>query len=377
LAIPAFARVSAKTSARSEGAQIELIHSENLFLEKLHVEQKRTERSSRPFVLMLVGSNSSDGMERDLLRQVQTVLLASIRETDIIGWYKDRTTIGIIFTEIAAEVGVNKVIEILETRFQTSFADNLEPRDAQDVKLTFHVFPNDRNTGEPENSSEVLRPSLKKQASRSKGYLWAKRAMDILGSLAALIILSPVLAAVAAAVKLSSKGPIFFRQKRVGLHGQHFTFLKFRSMYNANDPAIHREYIEKFIAGRAQKSSDNKGMFKLANDPRITPVGRFLRRTSLDELPQFINVLRGDMSLVGPRPPIPYEVSKYETWHKRRFLMVKPGITGLWQVTGRSKTTFDEMVRLDLRYAKSRSLWLDVKILVQTPLAVIKGDGAC
>ena len=130
------------------------------------------------------------------------------------------------------------------------------------------------------------------------------------------------------------------------------------------------------IAGNAERISLNgsgEGVYKLVNDSRITPLGRFLRRTSLDELPQFLNVLRGDMSLVGPRPPIPYEVAAYQTWHRRRVLQVKPGITGLWQVTGRSKVSFDEMVRLDLQYANFWSLWLDFKILMRTPAAVIKG----
>jgi lipopolysaccharide/colanic/teichoic acid biosynthesis glycosyltransferase len=117
-------------------------------------------------------------------------------------------------------------------------------------------------------------------------------------------------------------------------------------------------------------------VFKLTNDPRITPIGRLLRRTSLDELPQFLNVLKGQMSLVGPRPPIPYEVDCYEAWHKRRLLTVKPGITGLWQVKGRSRTTFDEMVRLDLQYARTWSLWLDLKIILKTPGAMVSGDGA-
>jgi lipopolysaccharide/colanic/teichoic acid biosynthesis glycosyltransferase len=123
-------------------------------------------------------------------------------------------------------------------------------------------------------------------------------------------------------------------------------------------------------------SSGQKGVYKLTNDKRITPVGKFLRRTSLDELPQLLNVLSGDMSLVGPRPPIPYELATYQTWHRRRVLEVKPGITGLWQVTGRSRVKFDEMVRLDLRYATSWTPWLDLKILLQTPLAVIRGSGA-
>ena len=180
-------------------------------------------------------------------------------------------------------------------------------------------------------------------------------------------------------IKLSSKGPVFFRQQRVGRYGKTFTFLKFRSMYVNNDPTVHREFVTKLIANRSQTEPENDGdpsVYKLKDDKRITPVGRVLRRTSLDELPQFLNVLQGDMSLVGPRPPIPYELAAYQTWHRQRLLDVKPGITGLWQVLGRSSVGFDEMVRLDLRYASTWTPWLDFKILLRTPVAVIKGSGA-
>ena len=155
-------------------------------------------------------------------------------------------------------------------------------------------------------------------------------------------------------------------------------FLKFRSMYFENDAEIHREYIRQFISAGEdhQRPDDSNGVYKIKDDPRVTRIGRFLRKTSLDELPQFFNVLRGEMSLVGPRPPIPYEVEIYGVWHRRRFLEAKPGITGLWQVEGRSRVKFDEMVRLDLKYAKTWSPWLDIKILLRTPAAVLRGSGA-
>ena len=206
--------------------------------------------------------------------------------------------------------------------------------------------------------------------------------IDILGSLSMLAVLSPVFCGIAAAIKLTSRGPVLFRQKRIGEYGTPFTFLKFRSMYVDNDASEHKEYVRELIAGRAVKhptvgNGSGDGVFKLTNDARITAVGAFLRRTSLDELPQLINVLRGEMSFVGPRPPVPYEVEAYATWHRRRLLEARPGITGLWQVHGRSRIGFDDMVRLDLRYARDCSPWLDLKILVQTPSAVIAGDGAC
>jgi lipopolysaccharide/colanic/teichoic acid biosynthesis glycosyltransferase len=187
-----------------------------------------------------------------------------------------------------------------------------------------------------------------------------KRAVDLTGSLIALVLLSPLFLGVALAIKLTSKGPVFFRQKRVGQYGVPFVFLKFRSMYVNNDASVHKAYVKQLIAGSAQchpGNGDGNGVYKLTKDSRVTRIGGFLRRTSLDELPQFINVLRGEMSLAGPRPAIAYEVEAYDIWHRRRVLEAKPGITGLWQVNGRSRIKFDDMVRLDLRYAKSWSPW--------------------
>jgi lipopolysaccharide/colanic/teichoic acid biosynthesis glycosyltransferase len=203
--------------------------------------------------------------------------------------------------------------------------------------------------------------------------------MDIIGSTLLLILLSPFFLLIGLAVKTTSKGPILFKQQRIGQYGKPFTFLKFRSMHADNDPAIHQEYVMKLIAGTAPshaRDGDNAVVYKLTKDSRITPFGAFLRRSSLDELPQLLNVLLGEMSLVGPRPALPYEVAAYQTWHRRRVLEVKPGITGLWQVNGRCRLKFDDMVRLDLRYARVWSPWLDIKILIRTPKAVLSGDGA-
>jgi lipopolysaccharide/colanic/teichoic acid biosynthesis glycosyltransferase len=177
-------------------------------------------------------------------------------------------------------------------------------------------------------------------------------------------------------VKLTSKGPVFFRQQRVGEVGRPFTMFKFRTMQVNCDHRIHQQYVESFIQANQPAASGTGAVFKLVDDPRVTSIGNFLRRSSIDELPQFWNVLRGEMSLVGPRPPLPYEVARYKRWHRRRVLEVKPGITGLWQVKGRSRTTFDEMVRLDLQYARSYSLWMDLVILLATPRAVLSGKGA-
>jgi lipopolysaccharide/colanic/teichoic acid biosynthesis glycosyltransferase len=180
----------------------------------------------------------------------------------------------------------------------------------------------------------------------------------------------------AAVIYLDSPGPVLFRQQRIGLYGRPFTFLKFRSMRVDADSAPHRQFATAFIQGKAQpQPSDSGQLYKLVRDRRVTRVGHFLRRSSLDELPQLWNVLRGEMSLVGPRPPIPYEVECYRPEHLRR-LTVKPGITGLWQVSGRSATTFEQMVALDVAYIRRRSLLLDLSILWRTvPVVLLRKDG--
>lgn len=207
---------------------------------------------------------------------------------------------------------------------------------------------------------------------------FVKRVSDMVIAGLALLFVSPLIAIIAAWIKLDSKGTIFFRQERVGMDGRVFLCYKFRSMHHEADEAIHREAYEKNIVGEqsANAGDDLAPVFgKVKNDPRITRAGRFLRRSSLDELPQLFNVLKGDMSIVGPRPPIPYEVEAYKLWHRKR-LDMKPGITGLWQVSGRNRLTFDEMVRTDLFYIENWSLWLDLKIILLTLPAVFRGDGA-
>lgn len=207
---------------------------------------------------------------------------------------------------------------------------------------------------------------------------FVKRASDLLISTVALILLSPVMAVLAAIIKLESRGSVFFRQERVGMDGRVFLCYKFRSMRAGADESVHREAYRRNIEGstEANAGDDAEPLFgKVKDDPRVTRVGRLIRRTSLDELPQLFNVLKGDMSIVGPRPPIPYEVEEYETRHRKR-LDMKPGITGLWQVSGRSRLTFEEMVRIDTYYIENWSLLLDIKIILLTLPAVLRGDGA-
>jgi exopolysaccharide biosynthesis polyprenyl glycosylphosphotransferase len=200
-----------------------------------------------------------------------------------------------------------------------------------------------------------------------------KRLFDILVTLLVLLFIWPLMFAVALAIKLDSPGPVFYLQKRIGENGHPFKMFKFRSMHVNNDESIHREYVKQLIQENISLAEGST--LKLMYDPRITRVGHFIRKTSLDELPQLFNVLRGEMSLVGPRPPIPYEVEVYQKWHLRRLEAI-PGITGLWQVHGRNRVSFDEMVRMDMDYIERQSIWLDIQLLIKTPSALVSGRGA-
>jgi len=354
--------------------------SEEHFRRMLSRERKRSERSRKHLVLMLVDGKGVKSKKTDaMLEQIAIVLGASIRETDLAGWFEANSVFGIIFTEFGdCEVGT--AVKIIESKATAELQRAFRPGQLTSFQMSFYSFPDGWNgNGHNKAVDSELYPDLFEVEKKKKLSLLIKRVMDVLGSSAALIFLSPVFLALAAVVKLTSKGPVFFRQQRVGQYGLHFEFLKFRSMFVSTDAAIHQEYVRKFIAGKAD-GTEGKGKknvtYKITNDPRVTWIGKIMRRTSLDEIPQFWNVLRGDMSLVGPRPPIPYEIEVYDIWHRRRLLESRPGITGLWQVHGRSKTTFDEMVRLDLQYSRMWSPMLDVKILLQTPRAVFSGDGA-
>ncbi len=202
-----------------------------------------------------------------------------------------------------------------------------------------------------------------------------RRFVDLIFSMVLILVFGPIMIAVALAIRIDSRGPALFRQRRVGFAEREFTLFKFRSMCLDADPRGHQEYVTALIKGADSQPGGGESLYKLAVDNRITPVGRFIRRWSLDELPQLFNVLLGNMTLVGPRPAIPYEVSEYPAWYLKRFT-VKPGLTGLWQVSGRSERTYEEMVRLDIEYADRRSLSLDLSILLRTPLTVLSRKGA-
>ncbi len=306
-----------------------------------------------------------------LVRDVTSAISGCTRETDAIGWYETDRILGVLLTEVGG-VEASKV-EILHSRISSAVRQAIRRESFCQLGITIHVFPSPTGAGES-GWKEIYRDLHRQEDGRQKEHV-LKRVIDISGSLLALLTLLPVFAVIAVLIKSTSKGSILFCQQRVGQFGSLFNFYKFRSMYQDNDSTVHREYVAKLIDGAEQAGQAN-GSYKLTNDPRVTPLGRFLRKTSLDELPQFVNVLLGDMSLVGPRPPLPYEFERYRPWHRRRVAEIKPGLTGLWQIEGRSRTTFDQMVRMDIRYSQKRSLWLDLKIILQTPAAMFSGKGA-
>jgi lipopolysaccharide/colanic/teichoic acid biosynthesis glycosyltransferase len=353
--------------------------NEDVFRGVLVRERKRSDRSHQPFGLLVVGANDSHGAgSSTLLAMAIDALAGAKRDIDIAGWYEQRSLIGAIIPDIRLSDRPHAG-ERLAARFGRELAKRLAPETVGRFSIRLHVYPEPHRQGEEGlwPVDPVLYPDLRRRWMRRTWYDVLKRGLDVIGSLTILLGLLPLFVLIAALVRSSSRGPVLFRQVRIGQMAKPFTMLKFRTMYSNADHRLHQDFVSAFIKARDRDHQPGQQrFFKLTNDPRVTPVGRLLRNTSLDELPQLWNVLRGDMSLVGPRPPLPYELEHYEPWHRRRILEAKPGITGLWQVAGRSRTTFDEMVRLDLRYARMRSLWTDIKILLATPAAVISGNGA-
>lgn len=352
---------------------------ELFFKQAVTRERKRADRSGLAMALLSVGlPNGSVEQGRADGAVVANALSACTSELDIVGWCEP-CVLGLIVPEIdpADLVGA---CDRLERAFRCAMAVQGEEELARQTTLGLHVYPEPVTSNEKQASpmDPLLYPELSVNAPAVSKFRFLKRGMDIVLSALLLIVLLPVFALIAVLVKLSSPGPVLFKQVRVGHLMRPFTMCKFRTMYATADHQVHHDYVSWFITASDRAQPQQKpAVFKLTNDTRITPIGRFLRKTSLDELPQLWNVLIGDMSLVGPRPPLPYELQQYKPWHRGRVLEAKPGMTGLWQVVGRSRTTFDEMVRLDLQYARTMSLWSDIKILLATPAAVITGKGAC
>jgi lipopolysaccharide/colanic/teichoic acid biosynthesis glycosyltransferase/GGDEF domain-containing protein len=385
-----------------------LISQEDFFV-RMRQERLRSERYGTPLSLIVLDVkqlmkcllNGNSASDRTFFRHIAEILKNSTREYDIKGWYQEGEA-GIL-TPNTDESGARALAGKLITGLAHRFGFGANDRE-QDMSRFIRIssLPTSGDYLEAKGDEEEAKPappsaphyrlsfpspdprvlhygSVKGRGADVAVMTWPisielltheqarklqlvlKRAMDILGSLLVIVLFGPLMLLIGLVIKISSPGPVLFRQKRLGFLGKPFTFLKFRSMKVNSDQSIHRQYVTRLING--QNGAINNGTAE-------QPVYKIN-----DELPQFFNVLKGDMSLVGPRPPIPYEYDSYQRWHCRRVLEVRPGITGLWQINGRSTTTFNEMVRLDLTYARTWSLWLDVKILLATPWTVVSRKG--
>ena len=337
------------------------------FLQQLQREKRRAERSNLSLSVAEFWLESPPGAVHRGEQRLLALLLSVTRETDIVGSL-GRGRVAVILTDTGGDGAI---------AFRQKVAERAAGLNVASLARTYpdNLFEELCSPDRPKADTDPLLLDARKPAQRLP--LALKRCVDIVGASTAIVLFSPVMAIAAVAIAATSPGPIIFKQVRVGRHGSPFSFYKFRSMYANSDDRIHRDYVTSIIKKSPQTASDQpKAWSKLEHDPRITPVGRVFRKTSIDELPQLFNVLQGHLSLVGPRPPLPYEAAEYDSWHLRRVLEVKPGITGLWQADGRGATTFEDMVRLDLHYVKNWSLLLDIKILLKTVVVVIRRQGA-
>lgn len=347
------------------------LYSEQEFRRILSRERARVERSGKRFALVIFDIGSAQKnvkAEKHLLQQLHD----RMRATDDAGWVRDRS-VGAILHDATSENAWNFATSIQKT-FETEatlpckvYAYPPEPKNGPwDYDEDFDKSPADKKAA----NKGGMQPILEMPQFICQGISFEKRCVDIVGSLLGLIVLSPLFLVISLIIRLVSPGSALYSQVRIGVAGRPFKFWKFRTMALNADTTKHRQYLAQLIKNGGCGQGKTKPMIKLDDhNPQIIPFGKFLRKTCLDELPQLINVLRGDMSLIGPRPPIPYEVKEYKLWHTCRFDVV-PGMTGLWQVCGKNRLTFDEMVRLDIKYARQQSFWMDLKILLMTPFAI-------
>ncbi len=336
------------------------IHAINDFHTILKRERSYSERNNHGFSLIVFDVGILE-KHKILAKNLINILTSRVRISDDVGWFDERR-VGILLPDtsskdagLLAKMTCKKIAVIEPTPLcniytyphQNRYAENRNLKSPSYIKLKEDIFI--------------------KLVDRHKMPLW-KRVIDIIGSSIGLIAFSPLFMLMAIIIKVVSPGPVFFRQKRVGYAGKIFTFWKFRTMKTDNDEILHYRHSLSLINCKSKKK---KTMWKLdKHDTRIIPMGKILRKTCIDEIPQLINVLRGEMSMVGPRPCLPYEAREYHRWQSRRF-NITPGMTGLWQVSGKNKTTFDEMIRLDIKYADQQSFWLDIMILLKTPIAIL------
>ncbi len=336
------------------------------FLKQVQREQRRADRSKLPLSIALF---RFDGNKKNEIRSVDRlikIIFDRKRETDILGDLGPGL-IGVLLPDTDAagtHYFAHKVAECADTlpfaRCSATYPDQLF----------------DALAAAPAGDAQLPTALLHEIGKRSALADGVKRMIDLVGAGTALVTLSPVMVITAIAIACTSRGPVIFKQTRLGRGAAPFVFYKFRTMYCNTDDRIHREYVQKLIKGTDAQGGGPNTWSKLEVDPRITPLGRVLRKTSLDELPQLFNVIRGDLSLVGPRPALPYEAENYQSWHLRRIFERKPGISGMWQAYSRGDSTFDDMVRMDIQYIRKWSIALDIKILLKTVKVVLRRTGA-
>jgi lipopolysaccharide/colanic/teichoic acid biosynthesis glycosyltransferase len=317
-------------------------------------ERSRTDRSTQPFHLMLVELGSQP--DHPLCDEMFSALSRCIRDTDILGWYVSNAIIGILFTEVSARercaMPAAQVVRAMEVLRETAVLNQISR-----VAISCQSYPDSSQCGAcTKQQFAVFYPDIWAQRQHQRIALIAKRIIDITASFVALVVLGPVFALIALLIRFSSAGPVIHRQERIGQFGRTFNLLSFRSTRVEPKPG-RRDPKKHFV--------ERKDFTEESGDSSVIPTGGFLHRYHFDELPQLINVLRGDMSLVGPRPPRRYEFQETQFWHRHRVIMTKPGITGLCQIQRHREMPFDEIVRLDLEYSRNWSIWLDLRILAR------------
>jgi lipopolysaccharide/colanic/teichoic acid biosynthesis glycosyltransferase len=373
--IPAAARISLSalrapapdnTSAHSPDGGHSDVLAREAFLVQLEREKRRADRSKAS--LSVATFRFSKEADEDDANRLLELLSARKRETDVVGRLNDEL-VAVLLPDTGSEGSHQFIRKITNAALGVRFAAAVE---------TYPDHLLEHMSGERGEYRPLVEIGAESAVRPRPAALAVKRAIDFVGAAAGLIAFSPLMLIVALAIAVDSPGPLVYKQVRLGRGGRPFVFYKFRSMYRDADDRIHRNYVRNLIeSGRRSGAArdESKPWSKLESDSRITPVGRFIRKTCLDELPQLVNVLKGDLSLVGPRPPLPYEASAYDSWHFRRMLDMKPGVTGLWQVGGGNCASFNDMVRMDLRYVRRWSLALDLEILLRTVLIVLGKRG--
>jgi lipopolysaccharide/colanic/teichoic acid biosynthesis glycosyltransferase/GGDEF domain-containing protein len=378
------------------------VHSARQFRAILERERARADRNGHQFSMIIFETGNPNQDSPQVQRLAQT-LVKRIRSSDEAGWF-DGHRIAVVLPETSADGAWRLADDVCQAITAKSsppkcaiytYPSKRYPQ-SQDHSHQLHFSDlsskwkstaspyysaSTKHTGRRNIDFTSQQPKVNKTqnggelAEGLKPFLlrplpvW-KRSMDVVGALIGLIVSSPFLLLITLIIKIVSPGPVFFKQQRVGYMGKIFAMWKFRTMRVNADTSVHQQHLTKLINSVTHNDElTAKPMTKLDDNPQIIPFGKILRKTCLDELPQLINVLRGEMSLVGPRPPIPYEVDNYLQWHCGRFNAV-PGMTGLWQVSGKNKLSFPEMIRLDIQYLRKKSLWLDTKIILKTPLAI-------